>query len=68
MKMMQFSVIIIKFLICFSYQETDKRKSSEHKESRIPADIHLFTVNNRITRTMCKICLKLKLKTPERHQ
>ena len=29
-------------------------------------DIYLFKVNNKNTRTMCEICSKLKIKTPER--
>ena len=33
-----------------------------------PAGIYLFKVNNRITRTMCEIRLKLTIKTPERHE
>ena len=33
-----------------------------------PADIYLLRVINRNTRTRCEICLKLTLKTPERHQ
>ena len=32
----------------------------------IPAGIYLFKVNNRNTRTRCKICSKLTIKTPER--
>ena len=31
-----------------------------------PADIYMFKVNNRNTRTRCKICSKLTIKTPER--
>ena len=33
-----------------------------------PANIHLFKVNNRNTRTRCEICSKLAIKTPERRQ
>ena len=33
-----------------------------------PAGIYLFKVNNRNSRTMCKICSKLTIKTPERGQ
>ena len=33
-----------------------------------PANIYLFKVNNRNTRTRCEICSKLTIKTPERHQ
>ena len=32
-----------------------------------PAGICLFNVNNRNTRTMCKICSKLTVKTAEQH-
>ena len=31
-----------------------------------PAGIYLLKVNNRNTRTMCEICSKLTIKTPER--
>ena len=34
----------------------------------LPAGIYLFKVNNRNTRTRCKICSKLTLKIPERRQ
>ena len=30
-----------------------------------PVDIYLLKVTNKITRTMCEICLKLAIKTPE---
>ena len=33
-----------------------------------PASIYLFKVNNRNTRTMCEICSKLTIKTPERRR
>ena len=34
-----------------------------------PVSIYLFKVSNRNTRTMCKICSKLTIKTPEQcHQ
>ena len=32
-----------------------------------PASISLFKVNLENTRTMCEICLKLKIRTQERH-
>ena len=32
-----------------------------------PAGIYLLKVNNRNNRTRCEICLKLTIKTPERH-
>ena len=31
-----------------------------------PAGNYMFKVNNRNTRTMCEICSKLTIKTPER--
>ena len=34
-------------------------------KSIYPANIHLFKVNNRNTRKRCKICSKLRIKTPE---
>ena len=34
--------------------------------SSYPASIYLFKVNNGNTRTMCEICTKLTIKTPER--
>ena len=33
----------------------------------VPAGIYLLRVNNRNTRTRHEICLKLTIKTPERH-
>ena len=33
-----------------------------------PAGIYLFEDNNGNTRTMCEICSKLTIKTPEQHQ
>ena len=32
-----------------------------------PAGIYLFKVNNRNNRTMCEICSKLTIETPEQH-
>ena len=32
-----------------------------------PASNYMFKVNNRDTKTRCKICSKLTIKTPERH-
>ena len=32
-----------------------------------PASIYLFKVSNRNTRTMCEICSKLTIKTPEEY-
>ena len=36
--------------------------------SYFPANTYLFKVKNRNTREKCKICSKLKIKTPERRQ
>ena len=35
---------------------------------RVPADIYMHKVNNRNTRTRCKECSKLTIKTSERRQ
>ena len=32
---------------------------------KIPAGIYLLKLNNRKTKTMCEICSKLTIKTPE---
>ena len=37
-------------------------ESGDSKETRNPANINLFKVNNRNTRKRCKICLKLTIK------
>ena len=34
----------------------------------IPTDIYLLKVSNRNTRTICEICSKITIKTPDRHQ
>ena len=39
-------------------------KSSKREEKSYPANAYLFKVNNRNTRKRCKICAKLKVKTP----
>ena len=38
------------------------------QQRNYPAGIYLFKANNRNTRTMCEICSKLTIKTPERRQ
>ena len=35
---------------------------------KYPAGTYMFKVNNRNTKTRCKICLKLTIKTPEWRQ
>ena len=39
-----------------------------HTTSSNPAGNYVFRVNNRNTRTRCKICSKLTVKMPERRQ
>ena len=36
------------------------------KKNLLPAGIYLLKVNNRNVRARCEICLKLRIKTPER--
>ena len=43
-----------------------KKYSLNSLRSRSPAGNYMFKVNNRNTRTRCKICSKLTIKTPER--
>ena len=38
------------------------------KSCHIPADNYMFKVNNKNTRTKCKICTKSTIKIPERRQ
>ena len=38
------------------------------KSHGVPASIYWFKVNNENTRTMCQICSKLTIKTPERRR
>ena len=42
--------------------------SSSHSFSPNPAGIYLFKINNGNTRTMCEICSKATIKTPERRR
>ena len=41
---------------------------SGYFKSYITVGIYLLNVNNRNTRTMCEICSKLTIKTPEQRQ
>ena len=43
-----------------------KQDHQEHKA--FPAGIYLFKISNGNIRTMCEICSKLIIKTPERRQ
>ena len=59
----QLSMLRKVFISSKSITETPER------QRRIPGNIYLFTVNNRITRQRCEICLKLTIKIPEqRHR
>ena len=53
-----FPVLISKISTSYNLETMEKRF--------IPAGIYLFTVNNRNFKTMCEICSKLTIKTPER--
>ena len=44
------------------------RECFDVKENVNTAGIYQLQVNSRNTRTRCKICSKLTIKTPERHQ
>ena len=48
----------------FGIHTSEKMQSTKDKHN--PANVYLFQVNNRNTRTRCEICSKLK--TVERHQ
>ena len=50
----------MRFLI-FLYLGTGSKELNEY-----PASIYLFKFNIKNTRTMCEICSKLTIKTPER--
>ena len=45
-----------------------EKTSHDKRIVDIPAGIYLLKVNNGNTRTRCKICSKLTIKTPERRQ
>ena len=51
------------FKLCFSEKSLDI-----NTERHSPVTNFLFKVNNGNIRMMCEICLKLNIKTPERHQ
>lgn len=50
------------------YAEGTAIKSNFEAGSTQPASIHLLKVNNGNTTSMCEICSKSKVKTPERCQ
>ena len=54
----------------FLKKKKKKIRRTKYKHSRrwFSAGIYLLKVNNRNTRTKCKICSKLTIKAPERHQ
>ena len=45
-----------------------QEKEANYLLPNYPAGNYMFKVNNRNTRTRCKICSKLTIKTPERRQ
>ena len=49
-------------------EQKEVRIDGGTSDSRNPAGIYLFKVDNRNTRTRCEICSKLTIKTPERRQ
>ena len=63
---------VLHFVKCFSYffRILDFSSILAYLSSwkHNPADIYLLKVSNRNTRTICKICSKLAIKTPERRQ
>ena len=52
---------VIRRVLVFEYYYKSKFNNSYN-----PAGNYMFKVNNRNTRTRCKICSKLTIKTPER--
>ena len=48
--------------------ETVEMMYALYSAKNCPAGIYLFKISNRNTGTMCKICLKLTIKTAERRQ
>ena len=56
------------FFSIFVYQNNENRHNFPRLFAKnfIPVGIYLFKVNYGNTRTMCEICLKLAIKTPER--
>ena len=69
----KFSLFFCFFCFCFALVLNQdptcdrKYKTNTFDESIDPAVINLLIVNNRNTRTRCKKCSKLTIKTPERH-
>ena len=61
-------------LLQFSYHDAflfnviDPKTVQPKNKSNKPTNYYLFKVNNKITKERCEICLKLIIKTSERHQ
>ena len=53
-------------LTCTDNKDEDSENKSlfKHRNKRWPAGTYLFRVNNGNTKTMCEICSKLTIKTP----
>ena len=59
------------FFNAFTKNKHETRKGKFNEKFNVnlyPDGIYMFKVNNRNSRAMCEICLKLKIKTPERHR
>ena len=54
----------VEYVLYLLFETTCAILSYNH--TQFLAGIYLFNFNNRNTRTMCEICLKLTIKTPER--
>ena len=61
-----FRISYFKDLQCFFSKFLALLTMIVHRKVNQPASNHMFKVNNRNTRTRCKICSKLTIKTPEK--
>ena len=62
-------LLVVRERSIYLWAENVKRlKVNTSFHSYNPAGNYMFKVNNRNTRIRCKLCSKLKIKTPERHQ
>ena len=59
---------IVGYAFKLKIRVSKKRYLTQQMEAFFPFDIYLFKVNNGNTSTMCEICSKLTIKTPERRQ
>ena len=54
-------------MVSFKVPSNPTKNLVSHPQITLPANIYLFKVTYRNTRKRCEICLKLTIKTPERH-